>query len=177
MISKPLINAIVDQYAQPLDGRHGLPHWARVLENGRRLAEQTDADLTVVELFSVFHDAGRQNESFDPNHGARGAKLARQLFANGTLVISDHQLELLTLACEAHTDGLISGDLTVRVCWDSDRLDLGRAGIRPAQGLLCTGAARDSDIMDWASQRSLSGYRPPLLASEWGICLDDEKSA
>ncbi|WP_300670040.1 hypothetical protein [Desulfoluna sp.] len=177
MISKPLIEAIVAQYVQPLEGRHGLVHWARVLENGRLLADRTDADLTVVELFSIFHDACRHNESFDPNHGARGAKLARQFHQSGFLSLSDRQLELLTYACEAHTDGLITGDLTVRVCWDSDRLDLGRAGIRPAQGLLCTGAARDGDIMEWASQRSLSGHRPELLADEWGVHLKDEQSA
>ncbi|SCY63078.1 hypothetical protein [Desulfoluna spongiiphila] len=177
MISKPLIEAIVAHYAQPLEGRHGLAHWARVLENGRLLADRTDADTTVVELFAVFHDACRQNESFDPDHGARGAELARRFHNEGLLDLNDKQLALLTHACEAHTDGLITGALTVRVCWDSDRLDLGRAGIRPAQGLLCTGAARDSEIMQWAGERSLTGHRPDLLATEWGIVLKDEKSA
>lgn len=177
MIPKSIIEAIVDQYAQPLEGRHGLSHWARVLENGRLLAERTDADLTVVELFAVFHDAGRQNEAFDPDHGARGAELARQFHKEGLLTLTDRQLDLLTLACETHTDGLITGDLTVRVCWDSDRLDLGRAGIRPALGLLCTGAARDSEVMEWACERSLSGHLPDLLSTEWGIHLKEEQSA
>lgn len=177
MIPKPLIEAIVARYAQPLDGRHGLPHWARVLENGRLLAERTDADLTVVELFAVFHDAGRHNESFDPDHGARGAALARRFYADGLLAIDERQLGLLTHACDAHTDGLITGDLTVRVCWDADRLDLGRAGIRPAHGLLCTGAARDNEVMAWASRRSLAGHLPELLSTEWGVCLKEEEPA
>lgn len=177
MISKALIEAIVDQYAQPREGRHGLPHWARVLENGRLLTDCTDADITVVELFAVFHDAGRQNEAFDPNHGARGAELARQFHKKGLITLDEGQLGLLTHACEAHTDGLITGNLTVRVCWDSDRLDLGRAGIRPAQGLLCTGAARDSEVMKWASKRSLSGHLPDLLSTEWGVHLPTEQSA
>jgi uncharacterized protein len=177
VIPKTLIKAIVNQYAQPIEGRHGLPHWARVLENGRLLAERTDADLAVVELFAIFHDAGRQNEAFDPDHGARGADLARQFHKEGLITINERQLSLLTHACEAHTDGLITGDLTVRVCWDSDRLDLGRAGIRPAHGLLCTGAARDSDVMAWASERSLSCHLPDLLASEWGIHLTEAQPA
>ncbi|VFQ45587.1 hypothetical protein [Desulfoluna butyratoxydans] len=174
MISKPLIEAIVAQYVQPLEGRHGLAHWARVLENGRLLADLTDADLAVVEHFAVFHDACRKTESFDPGHGARGAELARRLHKEGLVPLNEDQLALLTHACEAHTDGLITGDLAVRVCWDSDRLDLGRAGIRPAQGLLCTGAARDSELMQWAGERSLAGHRPDLLATEWGITLKDE---
>ncbi len=177
MIPKSIIEAIVAQYAQPLEGRHGLSHWARVLENGRLLAERTDADLTVVELFAVFHDACRQNESFDPDHGARGAELARQFHREGLLTLTDRQLDLLTLACETHTDGLITGDLTVRVCWDSDRLDLGRAGIRPALGLLCTGAARDSEVMEWACKRSLSGHLPDLISTEWDVHLKEEQSA
>lgn len=177
MISKSLIEAIVAQYGQPLSGRHGLAHWARVLENGRLLAHRTDADLAVVELFAVFHDACRQNEALDPDHGSRGAELARRFHSQGHLPLDEHQLALLTHACEAHTEGLITGDLTVRVCWDADRLDLGRAGIRPAQGLLCTGAARDGQVMEWANQRSLSGHRPELLVTEWGIDLTDEKSA
>ena len=177
VIPKVLFEAIVDRYAQPLEGRHGLAHWARVLENGRVLAHQTDADSTVVELFAIFHDSGRQNESFDPNHGARGAQRARQCHKEGLFTLSDRQMDLLTYACETHTDGLIHGDLTVRVCWDSDRLDLGRAGILPVQGLLCTGAARDCEMIRWANQRSISGHRPDLLESEWGIHLKPEKSA
>lgn len=177
VIPKALIEAIVAQYAQPLHGRHGISHWARVLENGQLLAERTDADLTVVELFAVLHDAGRQNEAFDPDHGARGAELARTFHKKGLITLNEGQLDLLTHACEAHTDGLITGNLTVRVCWDADRLDLGRAGIRPARGLLCTGAARDSEVMDWASQRSLSNHRPGLLATEWGFLLAEEQSA
>ena len=171
-ITKPLIDAIIAQYKQPLDGRHGLPHWARVLENGRILAQSTGAVLTVVELFAVFHDACRENESRDPGHGNRGAQRAREFHNQGLLDLDEKRLALLVEACETHTDGTISGDLTVRVCWDSDRLDLLRAGIQPAQGLLCTGAARDSELMEWACNRSQSNFQPELLETEWGIILD-----
>ncbi|MCG8473684.1 MAG: hypothetical protein MI742_17785 [Desulfobacterales bacterium] len=176
-ISKRLIDAIIAQYPQPLQGRHGLAHWARVLENGRILADRTGADLTVVELFAIFHDARRENESIDPKHGARGAQLARQFHNQGIFTLDEKRLTLLTQACETHTDGTISGDLSVRVCWDADRLDLLRAGIQPAQGLLCTGAARDSELMAWASDRSEANVRPELIESEWGIVLDEVQTS
>lgn len=32
-----------------------------------------------------------------------------------------------------HSDGYTEGDITVQVCWDADRLDLGRVGINQSQ--------------------------------------------
>ena len=40
-------------------------------------------------------------------------------------------MKLLTEALIHHSEGYIEGDVTVRVCWDADRLDLGRVGIEP----------------------------------------------
>jgi uncharacterized protein len=39
------------------------------------------------------------------------------------------QMEKLVLACKSQTDGTISSDPTLGVCFDADRLDLGRVGI------------------------------------------------
>ena len=57
------------QYKLDPQGLHGLPHWERVLQNGLRLAEHTGADSTVITLFALFHDACRENEWKDKNHG------------------------------------------------------------------------------------------------------------
>lgn len=38
---KPIIQEILQEYALPIHGDHGVAHWARVLENGRRLATLT----------------------------------------------------------------------------------------------------------------------------------------
>jgi uncharacterized protein len=43
----------------------------------------------------------------------------------------------------------------VQTCWDADRLDLGRVGKRPDPRRLCTPAARDRDVIEWAYRRSL----------------------
>ena len=48
---KPILQSILDNYAQQLGGDHGIAHWARVLENGLRLAEATVVNVEVVQLF------------------------------------------------------------------------------------------------------------------------------
>ena len=123
MIEPKLMHTIIEGYTLPVLGTHGLSHWARVLENGLKLAEQTGANKQVVALFAVFHDARRQNETIDPGHGARGGELASQLRSK-YLDLGEDDFELLVTACAHHTDGMVDGDVTVQTCWDADRLDL-----------------------------------------------------
>ncbi len=59
---KLIIHEILEDYALPIHGDHGVSHWARVLENGLKLAEATGANVSVVSLFAVFHDSRRINE-------------------------------------------------------------------------------------------------------------------
>ncbi len=60
MILDKLIRAILAKYSLPRHGIHGLPHWARVLENGIRLAPLTGADIHIVELFAVYETGMRE---------------------------------------------------------------------------------------------------------------------
>lgn len=148
-----LLGLVRRRYLLPWDGVHGFAHWQRVRENGLRIAEATGARRNVVELFALFHDSQRRNESYDPGHGTRGASFAKSLV--GVMVdITPEDLDLLITACRGHSDGLMTGDITVLTCWDADRLDLGRVGIRPSRRRLCTDAARD--LLDWAFARSLN---------------------
>jgi uncharacterized protein len=166
MISAQLIRTILAGYAQPPDGIHGVSHWARVLENGLHLAHQTGAKIVVVQLFAVFHDARRINEGIDPGHGQRGADYATSL--RGVLFdLPGEDFELLYAACAYHTDGLTEGDITVQTCWDADRLDLGRAGITPHPRHLCTDAAKDAQLIQWANQRSRQRLVPDIVTVEW----------
>lgn len=165
MIAPELIKAILGQYRLSVRGIHGLMHWGRVLENGRRLAEMNGANPGVVELFAVFHDACRQNEDFDPEHGSRGAELAAR-FRGKYFELTDSDFTALRVACRLHTEGLTDADLTVQTCWDSDRLDLGRVGIKPHPKRLCTETAKDFRIIEWADDRATSGYVPEC-AEQW----------
>jgi uncharacterized protein len=49
---------------------------------------------------------------------------------------------------------LTEADVTVQTCWDADRLDLGRIGIKPEPRFLCTAAAQDPALIEWALLRS-----------------------
>jgi uncharacterized protein len=123
---------------------HGERHWRHVANVGLELANATPgADERVVLLFALLHDCRRENEYDDPGHGKRGAKFALELHADGAFDIDADQLETLVLACRTHTDGTLSSDATVGVCFDADRLDLGRVGIEPDSELMSTAAGRE----------------------------------
>lgn len=161
-----ILHEILAGYTLPLRGDHGVVHWARVMENGLRVAEATGADSEVVTLFALFHDARRVNQGGDPGHGLRGGELARSL--RGThLHLDDRRFELLFEACRLHTDGLTGGDPTLLACWDADRLDLGRVGIKPQPQRLCTDAARG--LIPWAHPRAVRQLEPREVLSAWGV--------
>ena len=120
---------------------HGLAHWARVERNGVWLAGRCAADVSVVRLFALLHDAMRVNDWHDPDHGPRAANLATSLGPE-RLGITVAALDLLCRACDGHTRGRTAGDPTVGACWDADRLDLPRAGITPRPRFFSTRAAR-----------------------------------
>jgi len=161
-----IMQAILQGYALPVNGDHGVVHWARVQENGLKIAELTGADLEVVKLFALFHDSRRINEYYDPGHGWRGGDLAQSL--RGTLIhLADPQFDLLYEACKLHTDGHTTGDITLQTCWDADRLDLGRVNITPAPERLCTDAARK--LLRWADQRAVRNFKPLEVLNSWGL--------
>jgi hypothetical protein len=87
-----IVRTILDEYALPWDGDHGVAHWARVLENGLRLTEVTGANVEVVQLFAVFHDSKRVKETTEFQHGRFGVwhpALRRSLPVNQ--IVADSQ--------------------------------------------------------------------------------------
>ncbi len=154
ILRKKLITAATGYYRLPLEGRHGRDHWQRVFENGMRLARRTCADTEVVALFALMHDLGRQNEGIDSEHGARSAEIAKQL-RSGHSFLDDAQFQFLYQACAQHNLGYTQANITIQTCWDADRLDLGRIGMMPKPQFLCTDAAKDPEVIQWAIERSL----------------------
>jgi uncharacterized protein len=116
---------------------HGPDHWQRVERNALEIAPHTGADVLLVRLFAVLHDSNRHNDSHDPEHGARAAAWAREL-NSVRFRLESAQLELLCEAMTWHDKGRISADPTIGTCWDADRLDLPRVGIRPVPRLMST---------------------------------------
>jgi len=170
VVSRDLVRSILNRYTLPWEGTHGVPHWARVLENGRRLSETTGARRDIVELFAVFHDSQRINEAIDDGHGRRGSELARGL-RGVAYTLDDKAFNLLIQACDLHTEGYLEGDVTLQTCWDADRLDLGRVGIAPRPEKLCTEEARDAGLFTWAVRRGERFVVPALVSKEWSLRL------
>lgn len=143
----PQLQAVLDEATatfplgeQPMHGRW---HWECVERNALALGRETPGcDMTVARLFAYLHDARRENEEHDPEHGRRAAGFAEELFRDGRLPVGQSQLEALTKACWLHADGQVTDDPTLGVCWDADRLDLPRTGAIPDRALLSTDAAR-----------------------------------
>ena len=154
-----LLQLILNEYALPQFGTHGVTHWARVWENGERVAARSGAKIDVVRLFAIFHDSRRINEGNDPGHGLRGARFAESLRGKA-FDLSDADFKLLYTACEFHTDGKTLADVTVQTCWDADRLDLGRVGMRPYPKYLCTDVAKEDETIEWAFVRGTHEFVP-----------------
>lgn len=113
------------------------------------------ADPAIVLLFALFHDAMRENEYDDPEHGLRGGELARR-FANGLL--DGSRIETLYVACRDHTHVPRSDEPTIAVCWDADRLNLWRVGKEPDPQFLSTPAAHDAGLIHLAHAFHDSDY-------------------
>jgi uncharacterized protein len=130
------------------------------------IAKITAASLKIVGLFAVLHDSKRINESVDPGHGNRAAEYMKTLC--GTYFdLSEEEHGLLFHACANHTEEKTHPDITIQTCYDADRLDLARAGIRINPHRLCTDAAKKPEMITWANERSLSDYCPNFVHDIW----------
>jgi len=164
---KHLLEIILSRYQLSVDGIHGIAHWGRVLETGRRLAPLTGADPRVLEYFAILHDSQRRGEGRDPAHGERAAVLCREIRAE--IDLDAHEFALLVEACDCHTRGApAQADITILTCLDADRLDILRVGMKIREELLYTGAARDPGTLAWASDRASRRVTPAIVRDEWG---------
>ena len=146
---RTLIDMVLTRSTGSGSRTHGVRHWRAVAQVGLGLTEQTEGcDPLVVVLFGLFHDSMRWNDGDDPEHGARAAVLAHSLCSN----LDSAALDVLCVACDKHTDGLITDHPTIGACWDADRLNLWRVGIRPDPACLSTAAAREPERLPWSRQ-------------------------
>ena len=151
VITQPFIDLLRQEFRLEWGGIHGSAHWARVRINGLRLALYNGANMRVVEYFAFLHDVCRQNDGRDPEHGARAARFAETI-RHQHIALGDDEFFLLTAAMEGHTHSQHHDDITVRTCWDADRLDLARVCIDPDPEHLCTEEARAPAVIARASE-------------------------
>jgi uncharacterized protein len=149
-----IIKIVKNQFQLEIRGDHGIFHWEQVQKIGEHLALQYEnADVEVICLFAYLHDSKRENEESDPMHGERSAEFVKKLYHQGVLNISQTQYEQLEFSCRHHSDSTKrSDDITVQICWDSDRLDLYRLGEVPDPQYLNTHVAKKKDILKWVTR-------------------------
>lgn len=153
-VSREFFDYLVNSHTLGHDGFHGSDHWLRVLQNAREIAAETAANLRVLELFAVLHDSRRENYDHDPEHGHRAAAYAVELRGKW-FDLADDEMDLLIEPCRFHSDGITEAHPTIKACWDADRLDLGRVGVRPDPRFLCTGCAKRPEVIEAAYRRSI----------------------
>lgn len=136
------LNPIIDFATEgwSLGDTHGLAHWQKVERNGiilgmvirdGVLCYRDEVNMKVVRSFAYLHDKCRVNDEFDSEHGVRSADLIYTIRDTILKDLSDDEIMLLDKACRYHTTLHRTGIPTVDVCFDADRLDLGRVGIDP----------------------------------------------
>lgn len=147
---KGLLDEVLAQFRISTDGVHGPSHWARVRHHGLAVGAEVGADLLVVELFSFLHDSQRRNEFEDEFHGERAAEFAASM-NHRYFELQDTQLSQLVNAIRFHSCGDVHQCSTIQTCWDADRLDLGRVGIKPsARYLSPIGAKHIKTAYEWS---------------------------
>ena len=147
-IQLPILPDILEVKKFALNGwdlgeTHGLSHWERVERNGIILSMENGAirenvNIKVVRYFAYLHDKCRLNDWTDLEHGVRSADMLPTIRDTILKDFTDEEVALLEKACRYHTTEQRTGIPTVDICFDADRLDLGRVGIVPNPKLMAT---------------------------------------
>lgn len=120
----------MSRWPEDMDTTHGVDHWDRVAKFGGMLYQE-GADMDVILAFAYLHDAERMNNGRDINHGQRASGLIDAIRHTQLEALSNEQIAKLKRACALHTIEHRTGDITIDICFDADRMDLPRVGIIP----------------------------------------------
>lgn len=147
-----LLEAVYSSATKLGSAIHGPEHWHSVAVAALHLlAAGEPADRPLVFVFALLHDARRLDDGADPEHGPRAAELLHRLRERGLLDMPDLRAAHLDEALRAHTRGEVSENPTIALCWDADRLDIGRVGY-----------ALDPAFFSTATGRNLAAGAEPL---------------
>ena len=127
----------MSRWPEDMGRTHGVEHWDRVAKFGSMLYQE-GADMDVILAFAYLHDAERMHNGRDINHGQRASGLIDAIRHTQLEALSDEQIAKLKRACKLHTIQHRTGDLTIDICFDADRMDLPRVGIIPSPKRMAT---------------------------------------
>ena len=148
VFKKPLLETIREQYILDWHGTHGIQHWLRVRRNGLALCDAHGGSRAFIELFSVLHDCKRIDDGRDILHGERAAEYMEVIRNHIDNILTAEEFNDLKYAVEHHTTELHSSNLNIGICWDSDRLDIGRVDIILDKHYLSTESAKDDSFIE-----------------------------
>lgn len=165
-----LVDAVEDRSTHLASTIHGVDHWRAVGATAASLADVLDMtveddpaarpDRELLLLFALLHDACRLDDGRDLEHGPRAALLLDELRESGLIGLDDGRGAVLREAIHDHTNGTLSDQPTVAVCWDADRLLIHRVGFTPKARFCSTPEAR---------RRADAGELPDLVGPPtWG---------
>jgi uncharacterized protein len=153
-----LVTAVEDRSTHLRSTIHGVDHWRAVGATAAELADAQDdgatPDRELLLLFALLHDAKRESDGRDLQHGPRAAVLLQDLRDEGLVVLDDPRAAVLAEALRDHTNGWLSDEPTIGVCWDADRLLIHRVGFTPDARFCSTAEAR---------RRARAGELPDLV--------------
>lgn len=153
-----LVETVVARAPRADSTAHGEAHWRAVAWTALELAgEVAGADPVVGLLFGLLHDSQRIDDGHDPEHGPRAAAFTRELARAGLLPVEEARLVVLCRAIAEHTTARPTDDPTLGVCYDADRLNLWRIGVRPYERFLSTEPAKRREVIEL--HRRLPGQR------------------
>jgi uncharacterized protein len=148
-----LISLIKEELQIDFYGIHGIEHWKNVFYNTQILSSHYNINSEVFELFSLLHDSKREDEYHDKYHGKRAAAFVEELIQKNIINnLSQQDVDRLQYACANHTYSdkkhPLYSDLIVQICFDSDRLDIGRVGVDVDPYFLSTGYAKKLAVLN-----------------------------
>lgn len=142
--------------------RHGFIHMRNVEAFGKLLSQSTEGvDNDVVHWFAYLHDIERKSDGEDPDHGKRAAEFINIIRQTYLSDLTNEQIVKLKKACTSHTTTIKTGDPTIDVCFDADRLDLPRVGIKTDPDKMATEYGKQ--LASKYSYDSLNIYINPML--------------
>lgn len=172
---------------QKADPAHDFSHILRVYKNASIIGQEEGADMQVLLLAALLHDAGSEKEHTS-NQGepeSRGHKTVESFLVS--IGLEEQAIEKVLYAVDVHrfSKGIVPVTLEARILQDADRLDaLGAIGI--ARVFLTGGTlgrelyhpddpfcrAREPDDTKW----NLDHFYKKLLKLEFGMHTKSAKS-
>ena len=134
---KQLRSYCIARWPEDLGTTHGVGHWDRVAMFGRMLYDG-ECDMAVILAFAYLHDSERMDNAEDKEHGLRASRLIDTIRESNLRNLNEEQIKKLKRACEFHTIEHKTGDITIDTCFDADRMDLLRVGIKPSPERMAT---------------------------------------